>query len=229
VFQDPYGSLNPRKRVKDIITEPMRLNSTTRKSQRYNKIIEILNMVELDESYLNKLPIQLTQGEQQRIGVARAFVTNPKLVVLDEPTSLLDIRFRGEIVLLLKRLQKETGCAFLFISHDLNIIYQLSHTVAVMYLGRIVEQGSADKVFNHPKHPYTKALLSATLFPNPEQPRQDFFLVGEVPSPVDLHDNECNFAARCPYATAVCRTALPKFVPVSEDQKAACFLLDSNL
>jgi oligopeptide/dipeptide ABC transporter ATP-binding protein len=229
VFQDPYGSLNPRKRVKDIIAESMRLDNITSKSQRYNKIIEILNMVELDKSYLNKLPIQLTQGEQQRIGVARAFVTNPKLVVLDEPTSLLDIRFRGEIVLLFKRLQKETGCAFLFISHDLNIIYQLSHTVAVMYLGRIVEQGSADKVFNQPKHPYTKALLSATLFPNPEQPRQDFFLVGEVPSPVDLPDNECNFAARCPYAFDVCRTALPKLVLVSEDQKVACFLLDSNL
>ena len=174
VFQDPYGSLNPRKQVKTIVEEPMRLNGDMDKMSRHRRVIEILKMVELDESYLDKYPIQLTQGEQQRVGVARAFVTQPKLVVLDEPTSLLDIRFRGEIILLLKRLQRETGCAYLFISHDLNIVHQLSHQVAVMYLGRIVEQGPADRIFHNPQHPYTRALLGATLFPDPRHKRERF-------------------------------------------------------
>lgn len=226
VFQDPYNSLNPRKKVKDIVSEPMRLDETKSKLEKQNRVVETLNLVELDSTYLDKYPIQLTQGEQQRIGIARAFVTNPKLVVLDEPTSLLDIRFRGETVLLLKRLQKETGCAYLFISHDLNIVHQLSHTVGVMYLGRIVEQGNADTVFNHSKHPYTKALISATLFPDPEQPKQEFFLTGEVPSPVDLPDNQCNFAARCPFAIDICRESLPRLIPVGNDHVAACFRID---
>lgn len=233
VFQDPYGSLNPRKKIKHIIEEPMRLNGIADKRLRRNKVMEILRLVELDESYLDKYPIELTQGEQQRIGVARAFVTNPKLVVLDEPTSLLDIRYRGEIVLLLKKLQKETNCAYLFISHDLNIVYQLSHTVAVMYLGRIVEFGSADQVFHHPQHPYTQALLSATLLPDPEQPRGEFYLKGEVPSPIDLPNNQCNFAARCPFVTDECRGSLPALLPIDGanaadgSHQAACFNLEA--
>lgn len=224
VFQDPYGSLNPRKKVYDIIAEPMRLNGEKDKRILREKVISILKLVELDESYLEKYPIQLTQGEQQRIGVARAFVTDPELVVLDEPTSLLDIRFRGEIVLLLKKLQVETGCSYLFISHDLNIVYQLSHRVAVMYLGRIVEEGNAEQVFRNPLHPYTKALLSATLLPDPRQPRQEFFLKGEVPSPLDLPDNRCNFATRCPYAKDVCKKALPETVEVEEKHRVNCCL-----
>ena len=185
-------------------------------------------MVELDESYLDKYPIQLTQGEQQRIGVARAFVTDPKLVVLDEPTSLLDIRFRGEIVLLLKKLQEETGCSYLFISHDLNIVYQLSHRVAVMYLGRIVEEGSAEQVFRNSKHPYTKALLSATLLPDPEQKREEFFLKGEVPSPLDLPENQCDFVSRCPFANESCKKKRPKPLQIEEGHTVSCFLYNEQ-
>ena len=224
VFQDPYGSLNPRKKVQDIIAEPMRLSGEKNKDFISEKVISILKMVELNEGYLDKYPIQLTQGEQQRVGVARAFVTDPKLVVLDEPTSLLDIRFRGEIVLLLKKLQQEMGCSYLFISHDLNIVYQLSHRVAVMYLGRIVEEGDAEQVFRNPLHPYTKALLSATLLPDPKQQRQEFFLKGEVPSPLDLSDNQCNFSARCPFASERCKSCLPEPVAVESGHKVSCFL-----
>lgn len=225
VFQDPYGSLNPRKKTVDLIMEPLKLNkSGETKQQMLERVINMLKLVELDESYLDKYPIELTQGEQQRVGVARAFVTNPKLVVLDEPTSLLDIRFRGEIVLLLKKLQEDLGCSYLFISHDLNVIYQLSHIVAVMYLGRIVEIGPADEIFNHPQHPYTKALLNATLFPDPDQKRDGFTLKGEVPSPVNLPNNRCNFAPRCPYATEKCWNSLPKLTKVADDYQLACYL-----
>lgn len=227
VFQDPYGSLNPRKKIRTIIMEPLLRNRTGETKEAMNeRVVEMLKMVELDETYLEKYPIELTQGEQQRVGVARAFVTQPKLVILDEPTSLLDIRFRGEIVLLLKRLQKELGCAYLFISHDLNVIYQLSHSVAVMYLGRIVEIGEADRIFNDPQHPYTKALLNATLFPNPNQKHEGFLLKGEVPSPVNLPDDRCNFAARCPYAKDKCRQKLPLLTELEEGYRLACFLND---
>ncbi len=226
VFQDPYSSLNPRKHVKYIIEEPMVLTGIGTKRERHDKVVEMLKLVELDETYLNKYPIELTQGEQQRIGVARAFVTDPKIIVLDEPTSLLDIRFRGEIVLLLKKLQKQLGCSYLFISHDLNVVYQLSHKVNVMYLGRIVEQGDVDTLFQNPLHPYSQALLNATLLPDPEQPKHEgFFLEGEVPSPINLPDYQCNFAPRCPYATEVCRNSMPTLEAANGNptHRVACF------
>lgn len=225
VFQDPYGSLNPRKKVYDIIAEPMKLSGTKDKTALREKVISILKLVELGDDYLGKYPIQLSQGERQRVGVARAFVTDPKLVVLDEPTSLLDVRFRGEIVLLLKRLQEETGCSYLFISHDLNVVYQLSHRAAVMYLGRIVERGDAERVFRNPLHPYTKALLGATLSPDPKRKRRDFFLKGEVPSPLDLPSDRCNFASRCPFAKECCTREPPEPIVVEDGRRVSCHML----
>lgn len=223
VFQDPYGSLNPRKKVRVIVEETMLLLGGSDKATRLRKVIEILKLVELDETYLDKYPIQLTQGEQQRVGVARAFVTRPKLVVLDEPTSLLDIRFRGEIVTLLKRLQQELDCSYIFISHDLNVVRQLSHQVGVMYLGRMVEQGDANQIFHNPQHPYTQALLSATLFPDPNQKREKFRLEGEAPSPVNLSDQRCNFSPRCEFASDRCRSSLPILTQIDGNQSVACF------
>jgi oligopeptide/dipeptide ABC transporter ATP-binding protein len=223
VFQDPYGSLNPRKRIEAILEESLLLNGNMTRGERRQRVLEILNLVELDQSYLEKYPIQLTQGEQQRIGVARAFVTRPKLVVLDEPTSLLDLRFRGEIVLLLKKLQKETGCAYLFISHDLSIVHQLSHRVGVMYLGRMVEQGEANQIFHNPQHPYTRALLSATLFINPGHRRERFQLEGEAPSPVNLSDQKCNFCPRCKFSSGLCQSDLPKLATADRNHAVACF------
>lgn len=223
VFQEPYDALNPRKRIFQILEDPLFLMNSYSKKDRMDKVRETLKMVELTDDRLNKYPIQLTQGEQQRIGVARALITDPKLIVLDEPTSLLDIRFRAEIVVLLRKLQEKIGISYIFITHDLAVITALSHRVAIMYLGRIVEIGSARTVFDRPLHPYTRALLGAALMPDPEQKRADFTLVGEVPSPVNLRDDRCNLAPRCPLARAHCIKSLPQLEEIEIDHFVACF------
>lgn len=223
VFQEPYDALNPRKVVKQILEDPLIVEGRLDKDERKKRVREILEMIGLTDECLNKYPVQLTQGEQQRIGVGRALATNPQIVVLDEPTSLLDIRFRAEIVLLLKRLQKELGVAYLFISHDLVVIAQLSHRIAVMYLGRIIEEGPTTAVFESPVHPYTQALLAASLFPDPNQRRGELMLKGEVPSPVNLPDNRCNLAPRCPLAKSYCYDSLPELKEVEEEHFVACF------
>jgi oligopeptide/dipeptide ABC transporter ATP-binding protein len=223
VFQDPYDSLNPRKRAKEIIEDPLIALTKTGKRERLDKVKEALEMVELNENRLYKYPIQLTQGEQQRIGVARALITNPKLVILDEPTSLLDIRFRAEIIILLKKLQQKLDMAYLFITHDLPVIYQLCHRVAIMYLGRIVEEGPTKEVFNSPQHPYTKALLGSVLLPDIDQKFDSFPLKGEVPSPINLPSDRCNLTPRCPIASEMCKKSLPHLVEISKDHYCACF------
>jgi len=223
VFQEPYDSLNPRKVVRQIIEDPLKRTRRLNSTERNKKLIEVLHMVGLNEKYLNKFPIQLTQGEQQRIGIARALITNPKLIVLDEPTSLLDIRFRAEIVVLLKSLQKELGTAYLFISHDLVVVAQFSRRIAVMYLGRVVEEGQTRNVFKSPTHPYTKALIGASLFPDPNQHRNKLLIKGEVPSPVNLPKNRCNLASRCPLADKRCYESLPELVEIEDQHFVACF------
>jgi oligopeptide/dipeptide ABC transporter ATP-binding protein len=223
VFQEPYDALNPRKKAKQILEDPLIVNTKIRKDERSERVKKALEMVELTDDRLNKYPIQLTQGEQQRIGIARALISNPRVIVLDEPTSLLDIRFRAEIVMLLKRLQDELGISYLFITHDLVVIAELSHRVAIMYLGRIVEEGVADAVFKHPFHPYTRALLAAALLPDPDQKSGDFVLSGEVPSPVNLPDNRCNLAPRCPLVKSHCYESLPQLRELEEGHFVACF------
>jgi oligopeptide transport system ATP-binding protein len=223
VFQEPYDALNPRKVVKQILEDPLTIEGRLEAGERLKRVKEILEMVELTDDCLGKYPVQLTQGEQQRIGVARALATNPQVIILDEPTSLLDIHFRAEVVLLLKRLQEELGVAYLFISHDLVVIGQLSYRIAVMYLGRIVEEGPAKAVFESPMHPYTQALLAASLLPDPDQKRGELMLKGEVPSPVNLPDNRCNLAPRCPLAKSYCYESLPELKEVAEGHFVACF------
>lgn len=223
VFQEPYDALNPRKKVKEILEDPLIVNGSLDKNARLERVREALEMVELTEDRLNKYPIQLTQGEQQRIGVARALITNPKLIILDEPTSLLDIRFRAEIVILLKKLQEKLGISYLFITHDLVVISELSHRVAIMYLGRIVEAGSANIVFKSPLHPYTQALLASALLPDPDQKGGEFLLKGEVPSPVNLPDNRCNLAPRCPIVETKCYQSLPQLEELEDGHFVACF------
>jgi oligopeptide transport system ATP-binding protein len=225
VFQNPYDSLNPRKTVKRILEDPLIIEKKLDKKARLGRVKEVLQMVELAEDRLDKFPIQLTQGEQQRVGIARALATNPQIIVLDEPTSLLDIRFRAEIIALLQRLQKELAMSYLFISHDLVVIAQLSHRISVMYLGRIVEEGPTDAVFGSPIHPYTRALFSAALFPDPNQNRGGFKLKGEVPSPVNLPDNRCNLAPRCPMVKDCCHKSLPALQEAGQDHWVACFNL----
>jgi len=228
VFQEPYDALNPRKVVRQIIQAPLISEKKLDKKSSLERVIEVLEMVELTEEYLDKYPIQLTQGEQQRVGIARAISTKPKLIILDEPTSLLDIRFRAETIILLKRLQKETGVSYLFISHDLVVISQLSHRISVMYLGRIIEEGPCGLVFNNPIHPYTKALFAATLFPDPDQKKPEFTLKGEVPSPVNLPDDRCNLAPRCPLAKSYCSKSLPRLEELEPDHFVACFKAKSS-
>jgi oligopeptide transport system ATP-binding protein len=228
VFQEPYDALNPRKRVKQILEDPLVVNATIGSKQRESRVREALDMVELTGDRLDKFPIQLTQGEQQRIGVARALITNPKVVVLDEPTSLLDIRFRAEIIILLKELQAKYGISYLFITHDLVVIEELSHRVAIMYLGRIVEHGRANEVFDLPYHPYTRALLGSALLPDPDQKASDFTLKGEVPSPVDLPSDRCNLAPRCPLASKICYERLPELEELSQGHFVACFQARTN-
>jgi oligopeptide/dipeptide ABC transporter ATP-binding protein len=223
VFQEPYEALNPRKVVRAILEDPLVVEGRLNRAERLRKIGEALEMVDLDTTFLDKYPVQLTQGHQQRVGVARALVTDPQLVVLDEPTSLLDIHFRAEIVILLKRLQREIGVSYLFISHDLVVVAQLSHRIAVMYLGRIVEEGPTKLVFDHPVHPYTQALLAAFLFPDPDQKREGLMLKGEVPSPVNLPDNRCNLAPRCPMVKSHCYDSLPQLEDLGEGHWVACF------
>jgi len=223
VFQEPYDSLNPRKVVRQILENPLIVERRLDANKRKKRINEVLEMVELSDRLLDRYPIELTQGEQQRVGIARALITRPSLVVLDEPTSALDIHFRAEIIKLLRRIQEEEGTAYLFITHDLVAVFQLSHRIAVMYLGRIIEEGSVKEVFKSPVHPYTKALLAAALFPNPEIKRKALLLKGEVPSPVNLPDNRCNLAPRCPLATNGCYESLPQLVEIKDSHFVACF------
>ena len=223
VFQEPYDALNPRKKVRAILEDPLinggRLNRVARK----RRVEEILEMINLNSKYLNKYPIQLTQGEQQRIGIARAIATNPAVVVLDEPTSLLDIRFRAEIIAILRKLQQELGIAYIFISHDLVAVSQISHRIAVMYLGRIIELGTTNAVLHNPLHPYTQALMGAVLFPDPDRRRDGLILTGEVPSPINLPDNKCNLFARCPLAEELCNSAMPQLKEAEDAHFVACF------
>jgi oligopeptide/dipeptide ABC transporter ATP-binding protein len=229
VFQDPYESLNPRKVVRQIVEDPLSVEGRLDKSARGARVAECLDMVELSRDALTKYPVELTQGEQQRVGIARAIATSPQLVILDEPTSVLDIRFRAEIVLLLKKLQAELGMAYLFISHDLTVIGELSHKVVVMYLGRVIEEGPRRSALETPLHPYSKALLAAHLYPDPEQKREGVALEGEIPSPVNLPANRCNLAPRCPWVKPHCHESLPGLVELRAGHRVACFEAEHHL
>jgi len=223
VFQEPYDSLNPRKKIRQTIEDPLVLEGRLGRGERKERVRVVLEMMRLRTECIEKYPIELTQGEQQRVGIGRAIATNPDLLVLDEPTSLLDVSFRAEVIDLLITLQKKLGVAYLFISHDLTAVRQISHRVAVMYLGRIVEESSVHEVFDSPLHPYTRALLTAALFPDPKQERSGFRLKGEVPSPINLSDDRCNFAPRCPLAEDRCFERMPELKKVSANHSFACF------
>jgi len=199
VFQEPYDSLNPRMRIGQILDEPLMLAGRLNLSQRRARVWELLEMVRLETSFLNQYPHQLSGGEQQRVGIARAIATQPELVVLDEPTSALDVSVRAEILDLLSDLQRQLGLACLFISHDLTAVRRVCDRVAIMYLGKIVETGSTEQIFAQPLHPYSRALLSSVLYPNLMQKPERFVLEGEIPSPINLPQG-CHLYARCPWA-----------------------------
>ena len=211
VFQDPYASLNPRKTIGQILAEPLGLHDVVPPSHRAERVGELLRLVGLEPRAARRYPHEFSGGQRQRIAIARALAVKPKLVVCDEPVSALDVSIRAQVLNLLRDLQRRFGLAYIFISHDLAVVKHVAERVAVMHLGRIVEIGQSDAIFANPRHPYTRALLSAIPMPEPGAKGERIVLRGEMPSA--LHPPEgCAFHTRCPVAIARCRTERPELV-----------------
>jgi oligopeptide/dipeptide ABC transporter ATP-binding protein len=221
IFQDPYASLDPRQRVEDIIREPLDIHRVGTPAERRAKVAELMDRVALTSRRARMLPHELSGGLRQRVGIAAAIALGPKLIVADEPVSALDVSVQGQIVDLLAGLQQSTGVAYLFISHDLGVVREVSDRVAVMYLGRIVEQGPADRVYNQPQHPYTRALLSAVPPADPLAEHKPVQLAGEIPTPIDP-PRGCAFHPRCPLAQPLCAEVAPPAYEHGGGQVAAC-------
>lgn len=221
VFQDPSESLNPRMRIADSMEEPLKLQTTMGREERAQRVEELLRLVQLDDRYLERFPHQLSGGQLQRVGIARAIAANPKLVVLDEPTSSLDLSVRAGILSLLHDLQKVLGLTYLLISHDVEAVAKMCDRVGVMYLGNIVEEGPATSVLEKPEHPYTQSLLSAALPPDPGAVLRRHVIQGEQPSPLNLPTG-CVFGTRCPLVMDECRSSVPVASAVSPNHTAAC-------
>jgi oligopeptide transport system ATP-binding protein len=221
VFQEPHAALNPRLTVGAIVEEPLLFGPPIERSERRDRVLQVLLQVGLGPVYVGRYPHQLTGGQAQRVGIARAIVTSPELVVLDEPSSLLDISARAEIIALLATLHRQMNIAYLFITHDLTAVHMIADRVAVMYLGQIVEVGTTEEIFAYQRHPYTRALLSATLFPDPDRKIPRFQLRGEIPSPMNL-PNHCYLAGRCPLVMDRCRAEIPPLEEVEPGRWAAC-------
>jgi oligopeptide/dipeptide ABC transporter ATP-binding protein len=222
VFQDPYASLNPRMRISAIIAEPLITNETVEPAEVRRRILELLDLVGLPERSADLFPHEFSGGQRQRIAIARALVLSPRLVVLDEPVSALDVSIRAQILNLLRDLQDRLGLAYLFIAHDLAAVAHMSHEIVVMYLGKIVESGQARTIARAALHPYTKALFSAALPSHPDERHEEVPLSGEVPSPINPPSG-CHFHPRCPHATARCAQEEPKLAEV-DGRRVACHL-----
>ncbi|MCD6503758.1 ABC transporter ATP-binding protein [Candidatus Bathyarchaeota archaeon] len=223
VYQNPSSSLNPRMLVKDIVGEPLKVQGLAKGRELREKVLEMLEKVGLGEAHLYRYPHEFSGGQKQRIAIARALITNPEFVVLDEPTSSVDVSVRAQLLDLFQKLQKDLGLTYLFISHDLNIVECISHRVAVMYLGKVVELAPTSKIYEEPLHPYSLALFSSIPIPDPTVKRKRIILEGEVPSPVNPPPG-CRFHPRCPKAMDVCRREEPKLLEVEKDRFVACHL-----
>ncbi len=221
IFQDPYSSLNPRLTVKQIVAEPLAIHGLGSRTERETKIRELLAIVGLSLEHAERYPHEFSSGQRQRIGIARALALNPRFIVADEPVSSLDVSIRAQILNLLKDLQEKLGLTYLFIAHDLSIVRYLSHRVAVMYLGKIVEIGPAASIFKNPRHPYTCSLLSAVTIPDPALKRRRLLLQGDPPSP-SQPPSGCRFHTRCPCVQKKCAEVEPQPEEMERGHLVSC-------
>jgi oligopeptide/dipeptide ABC transporter ATP-binding protein len=223
VFQDPYASLNPRLKVRKIIEEPMTIHLKLSKEERMEKVKQILHDVGLNEAYMDRYPHEFSGGQRQRIGIARALAVQPKLIIMDEPVSALDVSVQAQVLNLIQDLQAKYGLTYLFITHNLSVVKHISNRIAVMYLGKIVEVADRDQFFEDTKHPYSKALISAIPEPGIKNRSERIILKGDLPSPVNPPSG-CHFHTRCPFVMERCITEIPDLVDVGESHFVACHL-----
>jgi peptide/nickel transport system ATP-binding protein len=222
IFQDPFSSLNPRMTVRDIVAEPLLIHRRGNKQQRDERVAEMLKKVGLKPEHRTRYPHAFSGGQRQRIGIARALIMNPKLVVCDEAVSALDVSVQAQVINLLGELQQDLGLTYIFIAHDLSVVKHLCDRIAVMYAGRIVELASSDDLFDNPRHPYTRALLSAVPDPDPDKP-MNMALEGEVADPGNLPDG-CAFSPRCAHCFARCKVEIPQLREAGNSRFSACHL-----
>jgi oligopeptide transport system ATP-binding protein len=223
IFQDPYSSLNPRMTIGQIVEEPMSLHTKAGKSERMDRVAALLETVGMSGEQSRRYPHEFSGGQRQRIGIARALATNPSLIIADEPVSALDVSIRAQVINLMQDLQNEFDLTYLFIAHDLSVVEHISDRIAVMYLGNIVELGKSRQVYHNPRHPYSKALLSAVPLPDPKRAGkvQRIILKGDVPTPI-AKPSGCGFRTRCPIARAECAQNIPPLMDKGEGHMVAC-------